>query len=173
MAWLLNSDNAYYYWAQPAFYYKVHDSYQDLDVAVNTNASKEEYSVTTKRSKKIKMQCDKGGIFKARWFGIRDTSTRKDEFPLCDNCYSSQWDKIMIFDSCGCYTQSPTTHPDAHSTHRNLARSEEVNEVIISQTRVGASSKQVIAAIRNGTTAGSPMDKPKDVRSWKTKVALL
>ena len=66
----------------------VNDSCQDLYVAVNTYASTEEYAVMTERSEnnnkgelqKVLMQFDKAEMFKAKGFGTRDTSTRKDEY---------------------------------------------------------------------------------------------
>ncbi len=52
---------------------ETYTNFQDLHVAVNIHASKEGYAITTKQSKKNKkgelrkvwMQCDKGGVFKA------------------------------------------------------------------------------------------------------------
>ncbi len=65
----------------------VYATFQDLHVAVSLHASKEGYAITTKRSKKNKkwelrkvwMQCDKGGVFKAKGFGKREAAKRKDE----------------------------------------------------------------------------------------------
>lgn len=57
----------------------------------------------------------------------------------------------------------PPTLPGAHLIHRQLARAEEVKKLIISQTRVEASSKQVIAAIRTDMDEENPLVKPKDV----------
>ncbi len=66
---------------------EVYITFQDLHVAVNIYTSKEGYAITTKRSKKNKkgelrkvwMQCDKGGVFKAKGFGKKETATRRDE----------------------------------------------------------------------------------------------
>lgn len=55
---------------------EVYNIYQDLYIAVNIHASKEDYAIITKYSEKNKkgelqkawMQYDKGGIFKAKGF---------------------------------------------------------------------------------------------------------
>ena len=66
---------------------EVYNTYQDLYVIVNIHESKEGYTITTKHSKKNKkgklqkawIQCDKGGLFKAKEFGKRETATRKNK----------------------------------------------------------------------------------------------
>ncbi len=53
-------------------------------------ALKEDYTITTKRSKKSKkrelqkvwIQCDKDGIFKAKGFGKREIITKRNECPF-------------------------------------------------------------------------------------------
>ena len=39
----------------------------------------------------------------------------------------------------------PLTLPGAHPIHRQFARTDTIKDLIVSQTRIGASSKQVIA----------------------------
>ena len=56
---------------------EVYATFQDLYIAVSFHASKERYAITTKQARKNKkgelqkmwMQCDKGGVFKAKGFG--------------------------------------------------------------------------------------------------------
>ena len=153
------------------FITKVYNIYQDLYIAVNIYTSKKAYAITTKRSKKNKkgelqkiwMQCDKGGIFMAKEFGKRETTTRKDECSFTiiatqDNKIGS-W-SLAIADATH---NHPPTHLGAHPIHWQLARIDKVKELIVSQTRIGASSKQVIAAIQIDTDEENPLVKPKDV----------
>ena len=60
------------------------------------------------------------------------------------------------------YNHLPTL-PGDHLIHRPFASTDELKELIVSQIRIGASSKQVIAAIRSGTDEENPLVKPKDV----------
>ncbi len=57
----------------------------------------------------------------------------------------------------------PPSLPGAHPIHRQFARIDELKELIIFQTHIKASSKQVIAAIWSGTDEENPLVKPKDV----------
>ncbi len=69
---------------------KTYTTFQDLHIAVNIHASKKGYAITTKCSKKNKkgelrklwMQYDKGGVFKTKGFGKKETATRRDECPF-------------------------------------------------------------------------------------------
>ena len=150
---------------------EVYNTYQDLYVAVNIHASKEGYAITTKRSKKNKkgelrkawMQCDKSGVFKAKGFGKKETATMKDEYSFTiiaiqDNKIGS-W-SLAIADATHNHL---FTLLGAYPIHWQLAGTDKVKELIVSQTCVGASSKQVIAAIGIGTDEENLLVKPKDV----------
>ncbi len=156
---------------QPPSTTEVYTTFQDLHVAVNIHASKEGYAITTKRSKKNKkvelrkmcMQCDKDGVFKAKRFRKKETATRGDEclfmiIATRDNKIESWF--LIITDAIH---NHPPTLPGAHLIHWWFARTDKVIELIVSPTRIGASSKQVIAAIRSGTDEENPLVKPKDV----------
>ena len=111
------------------------------------------------------MQYDKGGVFKAKRPGKKETATRKDECPFMiiatrDNEIES-W-SFVITDATH---NHPPTLPGAHPIHWRFAHRDEVKKLIVSQTRIGASSKQVIAAIRSGTDEENLLVKPKDVHN--------
>ncbi len=109
------------------------------------------------------MQCDKSDIFKAKGFRKKETAIRKDEYPFMiiatrDNKIES-W-SLIIADATHNYLPSLLS---AHPIHRQFTRTDEVKELIVSQTQIGASGKQVIAAIRLGTDEENPLIKPKDI----------
>ena len=113
--------------------------------------------------RKAWIQCDKGGIFKVKEFRKKKTITKKNECSFIiiatrDNKIES-W-SLAIANAT--HNHLPTLL-GAHSIHRQLARIDKVKKLIVSQTRVGASSKQVIAAIRMGIDEENPLVKPKDV----------
>ncbi len=156
---------------RPPYTTELYTTFQDLHVAVNIHASKKDYAITTKCSKKNKkeelrkvwMQCDKGGGFKAKEFGKKETATRRDECPFMiiatrDNKIES-W-SLVIADATH---NHPPNFPGAHPIHQQFARPDKVKELIVSQTCIGASSKQVIADIRSGTDEENPLVKPKGI----------
>ncbi len=146
-------------------------TFQDLHTVVNIYASKEGYAITIKRSKKSKkgelwkvwMHCNKGGVFKAKGFRKWETATRRDE---CLFMIIANWeDKIkswslVIADAIHNY---PPSLPSAYSICQQFACIDKVKDLIISQIRIGASSKQVITAIQSDIDEENPLVKPKDV----------
>ena len=58
---------------------------------------------------------------------------------------------IMVYDSFECYTQSSSYTFERSSHSSKFGTINKVKDLIILQTGVEASSKQVIAAIRNDT----------------------
>ncbi len=87
------------------------------------------------------MQCDKGGVFKAKGFGKKETATRRDEYPFMiiatrDNEIES-W-SLIIADATH---NHPPSLLGAHPIHRQFASTDEVKELIVFQTQIGASSK--------------------------------
>ena len=57
----------------------------------------------------------------------------------------------------------PPTLLSTYSIYQQLARTDKVKELIIFQTRIRASSKQVIAAIQIDIDEKNPLVKPKDM----------
>lgn len=65
---------------------EVYDSFDNLLKAVNTHAAGEGFAFAIKRSKKNKKQilrkvwleCDKSGLYKAKGYGVRQTSSIKE-----------------------------------------------------------------------------------------------
>lgn len=109
------------------------------------------------------MQYDKGGVFKAKEFGKKKTVMRKNKcsftiIAIQDNKIGS-W-SLAIADTTYNY---PPTLPGTHSIHRQLAYTDKVKELIVSQIGVRASSKQVIAAIWTGTDEKNSLVKQKDI----------
>lgn len=70
-----------------SFTVEVYSIFQDLHITINLYTSKEYNIITTKQSKKKKkrelrkiwIQYDKGGLFKAKKFGKRETTISKDD----------------------------------------------------------------------------------------------
>lgn len=103
------------------------------------------------------MQCDKGDIFKAKGFGKRETPTKRDEYLFM---IIVTWDNKIESDVTYNHLFSL---PGAYPIHRQFARTDEVKELIISQTRIRTNNKQVIITIQSGKDEKNPLVKPKDV----------
>lgn len=57
----------------------------------------------------------------------------------------------------------PPSLPGTHLIHWQFVCIDKEKELIISQTGIGTSSKQVIAAIQSGTDKNNTLIKPKDI----------
>lgn len=78
------------------------------------------------------MQFDKGGVFKAKRFGKRETATRRDECPFMiiatqDNKMES-WSLVIADD----IHNHPPILLGAHPIHRQFAYADKVKELIVS-----------------------------------------
>ena len=109
------------------------------------------------------MQCDKGDVFKAKRFGKKETATKKDECSFMIIITRNNKIGFWFLAIANAIHNHPHTLLGAYPIYSQLARTDKVKELIVPQTRVEASSKQVIAAIWTSTDKENPLVKPKNV----------
>ena len=150
---------------------RFYSSCETFFTAVNQHAANKGYAVVTKQSKKTKdgelwrvwLHCNKGAKYVLRGYGKRSSSTCLTEcsFEIIakSNSKTSQWSLTVKNPE----HNHPPTLADAHSVHRQIAMTKEVQNIIAVQMRINSSAKRIFSAIQLDTDEKNPIFKSRDI----------